>query len=132
MSSGIHLTLKGISRIIDLCYSDLNIRTQPLDYWKDVALNHFNIVDSELFSGHHLIWTVKSRGSYSDKEIVAWLVRSPLKNSLEGKLVFKSKQIGFKNQADKVTALQQAIAYRDSQITTIINTIEAEVKKKHK
>jgi hypothetical protein len=129
MSSGIHLTLKGISRIIDLCYSDPNIRTQPLDYWKNVALNHFNKVESELFSGHHLIWSVKSRGSDSDKEIVAWLVRSPLKNSLEGKLVFKSKQIGFKNQADKVTALQQAIAYRDSQITTIINTIEAEVKK---
>src|SRR5258708_21733201 len=81
MSSGIHLTLKGISIIIDLCYSYPNIRTQPLEYWKDVALNHFNKVDSYQISGHHLIWSVKSRGSESDKEIVAWLVRSPLKNN---------------------------------------------------
>jgi hypothetical protein len=34
-----------------------------------------------------------------------------------------------KKQADKVTALQQAIAYRDRQITTIINTIESELNK---
>jgi hypothetical protein len=92
MSSGIHLTLKGISIIIDLFYSYPNIRTQPLEYWKDVALNHFKKVDSDQISGHHLIWSVKSRGSESDKEIVAWLLRSPLKNSLEGKLVFKSKK----------------------------------------
>jgi hypothetical protein len=77
MSSGIKLTLKGISRIIDLCYSYPNIRTQLLDYWKDLALNNFNKVDYDLFSGQNLIWSVKSRGYETEKEIVAWLVRSP-------------------------------------------------------
>jgi hypothetical protein len=81
-------------------------------------------------SGYHLIRPVYSRDTSYNKNIVAWLVYSPLKNSLDGKLEFKSKQFGFKNKIDQNKVLNEAVAYRDKNITTIINFFESELKKK--
>jgi hypothetical protein len=75
-------------------------------------------------SRNHLIRPVYCRNSStSNKNIVAWLVFSPLKTSLGGKLVFKSKQF---------VDLNEAIAYRDSKITTILNDIESEIRNKNR
>ena len=42
--------------------------------------------------------------------------------------IFKSKQFGFKNKVDQIKSLNEAIKYRDSQITIIINLISNNIK----
>jgi hypothetical protein len=122
MITGIHLNLKGLNRLLELCFSYSNDRINTLTFWKEIANIYYNKADSNNLSRNHLIRPVYCRNSStSNKNIVAWLVFSPLKTSLGGKLVFKSKQF---------LDLNEAIAYRDSKITTILNDIESEIRNK--
>jgi hypothetical protein len=126
MASRIHLNLIGLNRILELCFNYPNERTNTLAYWKEIASTYYREVDSKNLSGYHLIRPVYSRDPSSNKNIVAWLVYSPLNFYLGGKLEFKSKQFGFKNRIDQIKSLKEAVAYRDTQITNIINLIESD------
>jgi hypothetical protein len=73
MITGIHLNLKGLNRLLELCFNYSNDRINTLTYWKEIANIYYNKADSNNLSRNHLIRPVYCRNSTSNKNIVAWL-----------------------------------------------------------
>lgn len=55
MITGIHLNLKGLNRLLELCFSYSNDRINTLTYWKEIANIYYNKADSNNLSRNHLI-----------------------------------------------------------------------------
>jgi hypothetical protein len=81
--------LKGLNRLLELCFSYSNDRIYTLTYWKEIANIYYNKADSKNLSRNHLIRPADSNNlsrnhlirpvycrysSTSNKNIVAWLV----------------------------------------------------------
>jgi len=116
-AAGLHMHRKGIISLLNLLYKYPHGRTKTLDEWVNISTEYLDNLEANNISGHQFIYTQKGRGEQAN-EIISWRVDLPVK--LEDKSSLPSKHFQFSTHGSRESALQAALAYRDSCIDSYL------------
>lgn len=116
-AAGLHTHRKGINLLLNLLYKYPNGRTKTLDEWVNISTEYFDDLEANNISGHQFIYTQKGRGEQAN-EIISWRVDLPVKS--EDKSLLSSKYFQFSTFGSRESALQAALAYRDSSLDSYL------------